>query len=421
MKSFEKIAKILRTDKDVLRIIEEKLSKIFNKEGVLDIILESNQKKIDYALDILGVSGEKITAREIYAGLVDRIREDDIALSKFLKERKDEYDNHFKRAVETAKETANVGDGMFLKLERAKELIRLNPPQKIMSFLGYANVDELLEKEDIYEIFAALRFIEDTQWLNDIFFKPYENLTPDDFERREIRARVLNEKWVKAAENFLKKKYHNLSHLKELGFVFVIPVDIEIPGATLRDFSLAMHYFHEVKFYSLLFEKYMKEETPQNFAQKFVSSLRGDVLDKRPEEEKMGEDWLIVQRYLAKDDEYDWRLFYPHVSPEALHWFKAEDDVFKFSEKTGLDFTFWRGMGPVGDFFKDEAGIDVLVSFNFLDTVMSLFKEKEMIKYLYHHQESLWNKIFSEYVGGEDKMEEMIIKNFDKGIIEISN
>jgi len=92
--------------------------------------------------------------------------------------------------------------------------------------------------------------------------------------------------------------------------------------------------------------------------------------------------------------------------------------VAKFNDRfpeTGLDF--WRDLDFAGDFFKTEAGVDNLVSLNLIDTVMSLVMDKEMIKYLYHHQEALWNKIFTEYVGGQDEMEKLIIKNFSNGYI----
>jgi len=146
--------------------------------------------------------------------------------------------------------------------------------------------------------------------------------------------------------------------------------------------------------------------------------LRGDVLDNRPSEDRMGKDWLIVQQYLAKKDPYDWRLFFPHVNPEAIHWGKAEQDVSRLSKRFGLEFEFWEGLDHVGDFFQDASGVEVLVSFNLIDTAMSLFKEKEMVKYLYHHQEAMWNKLFAGFFG-EEKMEQMIIDNFDKGIISL--
>ena len=60
-----------------------------------------------------------------------------------------------------------------------------------------------------------------------------------------------------------------------------------------------------------------------------------------------------------------------------------------------------------------------LVSFNLVDTVMSLVKEKEMIKYLYHHQEALWNRIIIEHLG-EALVEEAARNNLVYGWFDIS-
>ena len=424
MEPYEKIAKILRTDKDTIRIVEEQLSKIVGHDSVLQKIVDENSQKIKKALTGLVVRedcrdnfySEARCANDIFHALISKVREDDQKLAELIHKKDEDERAGFNNLLNVARELSGVTTGRFLKLEKAKELILANPPQKIISFLGYSDANELLEKEDLFEIFAGLRFVEDGDWLNDVFFKPYEKLTPDDFEERGIQRKVLSDKWIKVAEKFVKKKWHNLSHLKEMGFVFIIPIKIDMPGAVMKDFGLALHYFHEVKFYSDLFERYAK--TPETFAQKFISGLKGDNIDVRPPEDNMGKKWLIIQQYLAKHDEYDWRLFYPHVNPEAIHWAKAESDIAKLSERFGLDLSFWNGLGFVGDFYKDESGVEVLVSFNFLDTAMALFKEKELIKYLYHHQEAMWNKIFSEFFG-EEKLKEMIIENFDKGIIEL--
>ena len=82
------------------------------------------------------------------------------------------------------------------------------------------------------------------------------------------------------------------------------------------------------------------------------------------------------------------------------------------------ELTFWGDIGWVGDYFRDENGIDVLVSFNLVDTVMSLVKQKDMIKYLYHHQEALWNQIFIEYFG-KDALLEYSRAHLLKGYFEI--
>ena len=132
--------------------------------------------------------------------------------------------------------------------------------------------------------------------------------------------------------------------------------------------------------------------------------------------------WRIVQRYLAKDNENDPRLFEPHVNPEAEHWYRAERDFGRLGrmmeeEDSKMSFRFWIGLDFVGDYFKDRNGQEQLVGFNYIDLVMSLVK-KGHIKYLYHQQEALWNKIFLEYMGRET-MNQLIEENIEKGFIEL--
>ena len=71
----------------------------------------------------------------------------------------------------------------------------------------------------------------------------------------------------------------------------------------------------------------------------------------------------------------------------------------------------------MGDFFKDQNGQEQLVSFDLTDLIMSLVK-KGQVKYLYHQQEALWNRIFSEYKGRE-RMNELIEENIISGFVEL--
>jgi len=150
--------------------------------------------------------------------------------------------------------------------------------------------------------------------------------------------------------------------------------------------------------------------------------LRGDVFDEHLAKSDEGKSrWMIIQRYLAKDDKNDWRLFEPHLNPEALHWERAEEMLVRAGglfDGFSKELSFWQNLNWVGDYYKSDTGIDVLASFNLIDTTMSLVMEKDMIKYLYHHQESLWNKIFAEYFG-EEEMEKKMKENIIKGWFEI--
>ena|SRR3989344_992980 len=417
MKSYEKIASILRTDKDNIRKIEERFSEVTGKKYIMDKIIEDNEFMVKSHLERLGLTREA-SAGKIYNALIRHIESDNSLLFEALGFpiiTEMASSNH---VLNVAKEIAGMPKGFFLKKEKAIELLKNQPPKNILKLLNYGNIEEMIEKEDIFAVFSALRFLEDRDWLNGVFFKQYENLKPADFEEREIIVKTLDQRWAAAAESFVKKKYHNISHLKEMGVVFVIPVTLGIPGELLRMFSLIIHYLNEIPFYSKLFVKFAADE--KTFSQNIISLLRGDVIDERlPKSDKL--QWLIVQRYLAKDDENDWRFFEPHVNPEALHWERAERLLAQAGDVLdgfATDLRFWGNLNWVGDYFKSDTGIDVLVSFNLVDTVMSLVKEDEMIKYLYHHEESLWNKIFVEYFG-EEKMEELIMDNIVKGWFEV--
>jgi len=440
MLPFEKIAKILRAKPESIRLLEEKLGVLTGKKGVMTQIVEENETEIQKRLDFLGLD-QNVTAKEIYDGLISKIEADDAQLFKVLGSPSALIPQDWERVLEVARYIAGQPKGFFLKKEKAIEMLKNEPPLKILDALNYKNIEDMLEKENIFEIFSALRFVEGSEWLNEIFFKQYKNLKPEDFEKREIKVLALPERWTKIAQSFVKHKYHNISHLKELGLIYVIPLSLEISGEVIRNFGLILHYFNEIEFYSCLFEKYAEErglmrkleadQRGNNFAQNLISLLRGDTINKLPENHSSKFKWLIIQRYLAKDDEKDWRLFEPHINPEAVHWEKAERMLVragKTLDNFSTDLSFWENLNWVGDYFSSYGGSavgrengnngEILVSFNLVDMAMALVKERQFIKYLYHHQESLWNKIFTEYFG-QEKMEEMIKENIIKGWFEI--
>ena len=417
----DKIARILRADKKEIENLEQGLEKITGKVGVLKMIIEEDERLLNDRLGILGLTRNS-PALDVYDALISKIESDDLALLKYIGLERKDTSAAAQKTVDFVKLVHTPYKGFFLKKEKAKQFLIAEPPKKIMEALGYTQVEEMLEKEDLFELYSALRFLEGGDWLNNVFFKQYENLHSDDFEERTIELRALHPKWAAAAEKFVAKKYHNVSHLKELGVIFVIPVFLGISGETLRVVSLLFHYLNEVKFYSDLFREFSKDS--KNFSSSLISLLRGDVIEHRlPEQpmEAVRPRFLIIQRYLAKDDENDWRLIEPHINPEAIHWQKAEDTIANISKKVpdfvnGLEF--WKDLGSVGDFFKSEIGTDLLVSFNLVDTVMALVKRKELIKYLYHQQEAMWNKIFIHYFSAE-KLEEMSRKYILKGWFEV--
>jgi len=426
IEAYNKLAKILRTEAEVLLDLEKKMEKLTSKRKVIEGIVEENQSLVKSVLEGLNLP-ENSSARDVYEALIERVKSIDEHLYDFLdKPDLSKVPGGCEKLCETALALVKPEPGFFIKKEKAVQMLEKFPPQSMLDFFGYKTVAELVEKKGLSSVFSALRFVQDQEWMHKFFDEAYNDLTADDFEEREVEIKILEPEWLKVADKFLEKKYHNLSHLKELGVIFVIPVKVDSPGETLRMFTLMLHYLNEVPFYSGLFRKFSEEK---DFTAKIKSLLRGDVpagpaYSLQPTAYSLN--IRIVQRYLAKDDPNDFRLFEPHINPEAEHWYKAEGDLAKlddmpFAKNLGEQvFGIWQKLDFVGEFLTDGlegTGEEELVSFDLIDLVMSLVKKGE-IKYLYHQQEALWNKIFVEYLG-RDKMNELIEENIINGFIKL--
>jgi hypothetical protein len=411
MEKLNYFSKVLGVDSGMLEKMEAAMIRKTGKLGVLERIVDENARIVDSTLKLL--DSKDRSAHHVESVLRQTILNHEKIVLETLKDVPGKSD--FEKAATLAKKLVNVPSGFFLKKDRARQILEKRPPLELLKYLKASDIKEVLEKYDVTEIFATLRFIESTEWMHETFEVAYSNFTPDDFEKREIKIEVLSDVWIKVAEKFVAKKHHNVSHLKEFGVIFINPIQENIPGKFLRDFALLFHYCYEIKFYSKLFQFY--EKSP-NFAEHLKSLLRGDVKDVFQSEPG---DWLIVQRYLAKENPQDPRLLLPRVNPEALHWLRGERDLsfFNASEKDDkMNLKIWNNMEWVGGIF--ENGGENVVSFDLEDNAMSLvsFMDGKNETFSYHQREAMWTRIFVGYVGGEDTMEKLLIENFDKGIIK---
>lgn len=413
MESYQQIARILRTDQNIIKNLQVRSEEISGKTGVLDSLLRENRTQIEKSFNFFGFDG-RFSLRDAVEALQDKLKSDEEKLKNVFGGVRLTGKTDCEKIIGFANDFLRPKESYFLKKDKAVELLKANPPQRILKALNYRTIDEALVKENLFELFASLRFGEDREWLNNVFFRSYEELAPQDFEKRRIQYFGFSEKFSSMAQEFIRKKYHNLSHLKELGVIFIIPFSEEslnlslIPGQLMKIFALAFHYFHEVMFYSELFEQLFPKP---DFSRNFVSLLRGDVPE--PKIDLDSSTWLVTQRYLEKDDPFGVGLMVPHINPESIHWAKAQNDI----SKVNPEFEFWSGKDWVGDYFEDEVGNDTLISFNLVDVAMSLADKDKRAFYTYHQREALWNKIFASCFGWE-VLEKMAKENIISGRVQ---
>jgi len=383
--------------------------------------LQSHQKGIDVKLAAeiaetaahrtkqLGL-GSDATGPELYAALIKRVGEHDDHLARAIGGNDPTDLAEMIPLIVKAAETAPLPkDGWFLKLDKAKEMLRRMPPMAIMDRLGHHLVSRLLEEEDIFELFLALRFVETPEFLND-FDKQYLDLTPDDFEARRIKVVPFKaNKWGDVAEHFIQKKRHNITHSKEMGAIAIMPMrETHMTGITLKVMPLLFHYFNEIRLYSSFF-KLM--QTKKNFG-----AIISDTLIADPAHVKITDNahihWRVIQRYFGKlTTEVHPEIFEPHVQPEDLHWRRAEEVLYEIDPELG----FWKNLdyvavlkGPAHD----------TVTFNLMDISLSYSNGISYPeRYLYHFRESLWNEVFARYMG-EKVLEEMLLEKLDNAIIK---
>ncbi len=404
-----KLANILGVETDFLKRLDKTMATRTGRKGVLGRVAEENNTHVRDTLHALGVRGGA-DAGEVRSALLKAVRANEKSLLAYVATLPGA--NQFDQAAHLARQIARVGKGFFLKKEFGAKILRAHKPKNLFAFLGIPNVRDLLKKYDVTEVFSALRFIESDEWMHAAFEKGYSGFTAADFEEREIAVKVLGPEWREVAEKFIAKKHHNVSHLKEFGVIFINPITENLPGKFLRDFALLLHYFHEIEFYSKLFRRYA---AGADFPNRLKALLRGDVKDASSVSE--GE-WLIVQRYLFKENHADPRLFLPRVNPESMHWLRGERDLARLGEENEAlsELARWRDLDWVS--LYDDAG-GRAVSFDLEDNAMSAVSAAEGKKefFGYHQREALWTKIFKEYAGGEAEMERLLLENFDKGSV----
>lgn len=383
------------------------LEQVSHRQGVDTKLVGEIYFKAAEAMRKMGLDPQDTTGPELYQALIAKIEEHDNHLAKQIGG-PNNYDVQallplIKKAIENVKTPRTC---WVLKKSVAKEMLRETPPPNIMKLLKCRSIDSMLKRENLFEIYGALRFAESPEWLKK-FNEKYKKIKPSDFETRHIEIVVMpHDRWGDIAANFVHKKRHNITHLKELGVVMMLPIKLDrLPGITISAMPLLLHYINEIRLYSAFFKL---QQVKKNFGEIFVETLIADP-DMGPIMAGHNVHWRVIQRYFGKlENENHPEIFQPHVQPEDLHWRHAEEILYQIDP----EMAFWQDMDYVGMMFEDRP-----VSFNVMD-VSFAYNNKTPYKnrVIFHMRESLWNEIFMRYMG-QANLREQVLKKLANNMI----
>ena len=364
--------------------------------------------KVHQKLRALGLDPKDTTGKELYQALLALVKLHDEFLAKRLGV-KDATDVHeVQQAIEQAISELDIPKHAWvLKHSVAKRLLKATPPKKVMKQLGYRSLDSLLKREDVAELYAGIRFVESADWQK-AFVRKYKSLKPADFEIRDIEIIHLDPgRWGDSAERFVHEKRHNVTHLKELGAIIMLPMPVKkLPGIAITALPMLVHYINEIRLYSAFFKM---QQVRSDFSELLVATLIDDPADHAAMAGQRVH-WRVIQRYFGRlDAENHPEIFEPHVMPEDLHWRKAEEVLYKLEPA----LHFWHDMDYVGVMHDGRP-----VSFNLLDMAVSYVNGLPYgHQAIYHFRESLWNEIYMRYMG-HPVLENQILKQLDNNRLD---
>lgn len=349
------------------------------------------------------------SGEELYAALTNLAREQDDHLARKIGGTHPELvEEMIPLALRRIEQIQMPRNCFAMKDGKAREILVQRPPEQLMKRLGYDDAQVMVAKENLSELFIAIRFTEGPEWLNE-FNTVYQTLKPEDFESRPIRlVRLERSKWGDVADHFVAKKKHINTHSKEMGVVAILPPPTpEMKAITLKVITLTLHYYNEVRLYSA----YFKLLAGQPHFGKILSETL--IADTPPVELVKNHHihWRVIQRYYGKIGEGDKHpeIFQPHLQPEDLHWRSAESILYQIDPEMAV----WRDLDYVATLKGDE-----VVTLNLMDVALSYANEISYAeRYLYHFREALWNEVFARYMG-EKKLRDQLLVKLDNAIVQ---
>ena len=353
----------------------------------------------------LGLDPEDTTGEELYLALQNRLKQHDQKLLQTIgQNEKDDLTSVFEK-IKSLLDSQPKKRCWVLKKETAQELIKQYPPSKVIETLGHQNVDSMLEAENIYEIFAATRFVESPAWIEE-FLRHYKSLNSNNFEDRDVEIIVMSpDRWRGLANDFIKSKKHNVTHLKELGVVAILPLeDMYRPGLATMVLAMILHYFNEVKLYSTYFKIH---QTRSDFAKIIQNAIEGEPLYVAKVTGQQVH-WRVLQRYYGRQDENKFpKVTEPYLRPENLYWHRAERVLSDIEPELG----WWHDLSYVGVMSDRKP-----VVFNLIDNAISLFNNDTYAnRHFRYFRDSLWSEFFNRYLG-EDFLEIIVLNQLGESM-----
>ncbi|MEI6481192.1 MAG: hypothetical protein WCO19_02705, partial [Candidatus Saccharibacteria bacterium] len=269
------LSQLLHAEEPMFTMALSNLEKASGHQSVDVRLIADIKVRVRQKIRECGLDPADTTDKELYHALQGIVKLHDQYLAKAIGTEATADLNDQLTAIAKALKKLRIPKSCWvIKHSVAKKLLKSLPPKKVMDVLHYKSVDSMLKRENIAEIFTAVRFMETEAWQRRLV-KSYKKLRPSDFEIRDIEILFLKrEKWGAAADAMCRSQRHNITHLKELGVVMILPLPVRrLRGVVITVMPLAIHYINEIRSYSSFFK--LQQVLP-NFSEVIIRTILDD-------------------------------------------------------------------------------------------------------------------------------------------------
>jgi len=368
-----------------------------------DIRLSTEVKQAARAkLVELGLNPADTTAPELYHALQQRVKLDDVRLTKTLRTLAATHisaEGDVVAGMAHALQNVPLPKNCYaLKAASLRAIIKKLPPKKAMKQLGYRSLASLVKHESPAMILAAAVICEHPSWYRNVV-ESYKRLKPSDFENRPIAIlHPKTSKWRLLAASSVAERHHNILSFPEIGTVVLLPLPAKQPaGAVTASLVLALHALNEVRASSTYLKLCQVRPDFGSVVQVVATSqpvLPVGLLDQSLP-------WHLIQRYYARlQHRFREELFEPHIRLEDLSWHNIEETLVQIEPS----LKFWQGSAHLGVVHGRQP-----VSLNIVDAALNYCNrlpfENRLLDYF---QRSLWQELALRYLQ-HDKVEQAVL------------
>lgn len=353
-------------------------------------VVQATQRK----LQELGLDPHDTKGPELYAALLERLKQDDARLVSHLKAAGSTEPDVLSGVTHALQTLPLAGSCFALKSTVAKRLLKKSPPKKAMKQLGYRSFDSMLKHEPVAAVFAVAWSLESPTWRKTITDQ-YTKLQASDFETRAITViHPKSTKWVAIGAELVQQHRHSVLSFNELGAVVLLPLPLadQPPAFTTTTLIMALQAMNEIRAASSFLRLNQLRPDFGASVEEIMHGdpqLRADTLDQPVA-------WQVIQRFYAR--------FKEAFNPEAFELALQQPDISWHSIERALErleptLGFWRGTEYLSLLHDHEP-----VSFNIIDVALNYCNQLPFANRIVQHtrqalsQELLLRYLQPEYV-----------------------